>query len=376
VYVAPRMDAEVLRQAATEVMSANQAVADIKLEATQFASQTQSEAERIVAQAQASAERVVASTQVEASQALLNQEKQLRQTFEARERELLQRIQELSNSVAVVHQDNRDQTATDMVTLSHRIDQLAARMDSFDHQVTERMSRLEAFSQRSRVSLDQLSNQLPSVLDFVRKEMGDLNERLAKMEEWYDQPAPHEEDDELVPPFSPVGHSPQNVQSTAEIGFQLPSQGFGLPSNPTEQAVHAPHVPPGTFTPLTRSVLAPSVVDEHEDRRTLEEQCISFKEAASVKFPPLPERAGALRHWKNTLIPMLNSLDKSAEGRVYTWLMQAFNATTPEAIADLAASSGDFPKLDRMLCSWLTRNEALKGHFGPRIQAFVEHSLS
>ena len=42
---------------------------------------------------------------------------------------------------------------------------------------------------------------------------------------------------------------------------------------------------------------------------------------------------------------MLNSLDKSAEGRVYTWLMQAFNATTPEAIADLAASSGDFPKL-------------------------------
>lgn len=111
VHVAPRMDAEVLRQAATEVMSANQAVADIKLEATQFASQTQSEAERIVAQAQASAERVVASTQVEASQALLNQEKQLRQTFEARERELLQRIQELSNSVAVVHQDNRDQTA-------------------------------------------------------------------------------------------------------------------------------------------------------------------------------------------------------------------------------------------------------------------------
>jgi len=81
------MDAEVLRQAATEVMSANQAVADIKLEATQFAAQTQSEAERIVAQAQASAERVVASIQVEASQALLNQERQLRQTFEARERE-------------------------------------------------------------------------------------------------------------------------------------------------------------------------------------------------------------------------------------------------------------------------------------------------
>ena len=146
-------------------------------------------------------------------------------------------------------------------------------MDSFDHEMTECMSRSEAFSQRSRVSLDQLSNQLPSVLDFVRKETGDLNERLAKMEEWYDQPAPHEEDDELVPPFSR-----QNVQSTAEIGFQLPSQGFGLPSNPTEQADHAPHVPPGTFTPLTRSVLAPSVVDEHEDRQTFEEQLASRRQ--------------------------------------------------------------------------------------------------
>ena len=29
-----------------------------------------------------------------------------------------------------------------------------------------------------------------------------------------------------------------------------------------------------------------------------------------------------------------------------------------------------------MLCSWLTRNEALKGHFGPRIQAFIAHSLA
>ena len=64
-----------------------------------------------------------------------------------------------------------------------------------------------------------------------------------------------------------------------------------------------------------------------------------------MKFPSLPEHAGALRQWKTILIPMLNSPDNSAEGRVYTWLMKAFNATTSEAIADLAASSGDFSQV-------------------------------
>ena len=47
--------------------------------------------------------------------------------------------------------------------------------------------------------------------------------------------------------------------------------------------------------------------------------------------------------------PMLNSLDKSAEGRVYYWLMEAFQAKTPFEIQALKESSGDFPKLDRMV---------------------------
>ena len=80
--------------------------------------------------------------------------------------------------------------------------------------------------------------------------------------------------------------------------------------------------------------------------------------------------------WKNTLVPMLNSLDKSAEGRVYNWLMEAFQAKTPLEIHALRESSGDFPKLDRMVCSWLTRGEALKGQFGPRIQSDSEMSIT
>ena len=113
-----------------------------------------------------------------------------------------------------------------------------------------------------------------------------------------------------------------------------------------------------------------------EDIRSLEERTISFKEAASLRLLALPENAGALRQWKNTLVPMLNSLDKSAEGRVYYWLMEAFQAKTPFEIQALKESSGDFPKLDRMVCSWLTRGEALKGQFGPRIQSYIEISIT
>ena len=73
---------------------------------------------------------------------------------------------------------------------------------------------------------------------------------------------------------------------------------------------------------------------------------------------------------------MLNSLDKSADGHVYNWLMEAFHAKTPFEIEALRQSSGDFPKLDRMVCSWLTKGEALKGQFGPRIQSYIEMSIT
>ena len=52
----------------------------------------------------------------------------------------------------------------------------------------------------------------------------------------------------------------------------------------------------------------PQVVHEQQEP-TLEERCIRFKDASSIKVPPLPDSAGALRQWKNSLVPMLNSLD-------------------------------------------------------------------
>ena len=56
--------------------------------------------------------------------------------------------------------------------------------------------------------------------------------------------------------------------------------------------------------------------------------------------------------------------------------MEAFQAKTPAEMNALRQSSGDFPKLDRMVCSWLTRGEALQGQFGPRIQSYIEIAIT
>ena len=80
-YVAPSANAEVVRQAAIEVVRANQT------EAPRAVEQTKAQAQFYVTNAQAEASTKVANVQVEAVQALTQQESRLRQTFEERERE-------------------------------------------------------------------------------------------------------------------------------------------------------------------------------------------------------------------------------------------------------------------------------------------------
>lgn len=79
-----------------------------------------------------------------------------------------------------------------------------------------------------------------------------------------------------------------------------------------------------------------------------------------------PESAGALRAWKNSVIPIFIALDKSPENHLSDWLMFAFRARTPAEILTLSTDSQGFPRLDRMLCSWLSKPDCLRGYFGPR----------
>ena len=106
---------------------------------------------------------------------------------------------------------------------------------------------------------------------------------------------------------------------------------------------------------------------------SLEDQFLKLKDVSSVR---LPESAGALRAWKNSVIPIFIALDKSPENYLSDWLMFAFRAQTPAEILTLSTDSQGFPRLDRMLCSWLSKPDCLKGYFGPRFQAYLEESMS
>ena len=97
---------------------------------------------------------------------------------------------------------------------------------------------------------------------------------------------------------------------------------------------------------------------------------------SSVKMPSLPDSAGAFRSWKNAFLPMVIALDSSDQSYLYQWLTKAFNAKTPAEVQQLKLDSEGFPRFDRVLCSWCTRESCLKGHFGTRIQAFIEESMS
>ena len=93
-------------------------------------------------------------------------------------------------------------------------------------------------------------------------------------------------------------------------------------------------------------------------------------------MPALPDSAGSFRAWRNAFLPMLLALDSSDENCLYEWLLEAFNAKESTQLQDLKDGSGTFSRFDRVLCSWFTRDTNWKGHFGSRIQAYVEECLS
>ena len=91
-----------------------------------------------------------------------------------------------------------------------------------------------------------------------------------------------------------------------------------------------------------------------------------------LKFPSLPDNAGAYRQWRNSVVPTLSSYDRSSAGALRARCTQAFKARSEADIAELAVSSGSEPQFDRVLASALTKTEHLKSHFGITLQAYLE----
>ena len=170
------------------------------------------------------------------------------------------------------------------------------------------------------------------------KDLATIWQRVLALETWeINEHVPeHDTDEELVP------------------GFQATSQ----PVSPAR--VQRPPVQP--------RVDQDSGNEQDASVTTLEDACLRWKDVSSIRMPALPESAGALRTWKNAFPPTLIAL----EGHLYQWLMVAFNAKTPAEIQHLRHESEGFPRFDRVLCSWFTRDSCLKGHFGIRIQAHLE----
>ena len=63
--------------------------------------------------------------------------------------------------------------------------------------------------------------------------------------------------------------------------------------------------------------------------------CPRWKDVSSVRMPALPDSAGGFRAWKNAFLPLIISLDSSDESHLYQWLLQAFNARSPQDITHL-----------------------------------------
>ena len=86
---------------------------------------------------------------------------------------------------------------------------------------------------------------------------------------------------------------------------------------------------------------SPGTTSAHED---VESQHVKQKDLHYLKVPSLPESAGAFRAWRNSMVPLMASFDRSPHGSVHDWIMEAFRARSDEEIARLQQSSGDYPR--------------------------------
>ena len=58
----------------------------------------------------------------------------------------------------------------------------------------------------------------------------------------------------------------------------------------------------------------------------LESLHVKQKDLHHMKFPSLPENAGAFRAWRNSIVPMISSYDRSSDRAVTEWILRAIRA--------------------------------------------------
>ena len=355
VYVAPQVDPQILAKA-TEAVSharseAAEVVANVRTEAVTHVASVERDASKAVTEAQGEAMRRVLMVEKQATEAMADCERRamekLRQQqaeFDQERAKLLHELPIAKRTVVESHHDTGQNVFLDLIS-------------ELDSQVKSLCQRQLDFEIQTKAIWDEMKSNLES-----------LSDRVSSVEGWY------EDDQEVVKLVSPDGSPvrPAKALDTTK-DQQLP---FGSPPG-------SPHHSSDGDGNDRRgddggNSLFGGIANRSDSQRqeTLEDQCLKWKDVSSVRLPSLPESAGALRAWKNSVIPIFIALDKSPENHVSDWLMFAFRARTQDELHTLSTNSQGFPRLDRMLCSWLSRPDCLKGYFGPRIQAYLEESMN
>ena len=320
VYVAPAVDAHVVANVATAVMDAQQQAYQARMSAQQHVAEVTSEVRSQAMQAVSDVER-------QALQRVLSQQTE----FAAREAQLKAQLEEARKEAEVLRQNLFQLVSSSPQNASapecpNSSGDLGEAIRLCQEQIRCLADRQVDFEMKAK-----------SMWDDIRETLESLSERVSACEGWYEEVA-EEAGSPLVRLSSPGGSPVRHSFGTKE-GQSAPSEDAGGPAR-------------------------------------LEDECLRWKDVALVKLPPLPDSAGGLRSWKNSVLPVFMALDCSSENALMTWLMAAFNARSPAEVALLRTDSQGFDRFDRVLCSWLTKPESLKGHFGTRIQSYLEESLS
>ena len=144
------------------------------------------------------------------------------------------------------------------------------------------------------------------------------------------------------------------------------AEDVGSPSNPEirSQQGASPMNRAGTFEMFSDDEQEHHAASSSAGVRDVESESLTTKDLHHFKVPPLPNDAGQFRSWKNSLRALIMSYDRSSTGMVLDWFNKALVARTPDECKELADSSGDFPRFDRVITAALCKPEHLRSHFG------------
>ena len=319
VHVHHSTDQEVVLEAARQVVAANQRVSTTEAQALQAVVQARGEAEAMVNKTRSQAQ--ILSVRFAAELELAQQ----------REQKLMEHIEGLRREL-----ERRD--ANGIPTTSPNLPRNHPREDPQPQQPSN--------DARNHVD-EQALNAITGRLTNLEGEFAALRDVVQDL--WINQ----ESWNNWSPPEAtshPVG-TPQHAHSSSPARMHR----IDTASSAEEEAEAAPSASTGPCN--------------DEDLEALH---VKQKDLRHMKFPSLPENAGAFRAWRNSIVPMISSYDRSSDGAVTDWILRAIRARSDTEIRALHSSSDPYPRLDRVLASALTKPEHLKSHFGLKFQSYIE----